>query len=661
MSTDYTSSNHGANPYTVQTSYAGLNSPPPAQAVAPAGEQTGPLSAPIPGYSGLSQSSQVRADFNNDGQDDLLWRNYATGQNVVWFLNGTALTSYAYLAPVGDLNWRIQGTGDFTGDNKTDILWRNSVTGENVVWVMNGTQLTSVTYLAPVGDLNWQVQGIADFTGDNRVDILWRNYSTGQNVVWAMNGTALASVSYLPDVPGVNLRVQAIGDFNRDGRADILWRNYLSGENLVWLMNGLEVMSTGYVMSAPDLNWQIRGASDFNNDGNVDILWRNSASGQNVVWFMNGLAFNGVGSVTAVPDLNWQTGLQNLPIYSPVSITNLSFSGREGDSGQFQVRLNQAPLGTTSLTFSTGNFLVVDADNTIANGTQTSITFTPTDWFVPRTVSFIAEVDGSSQDRLMGNTVSYSLSGGLSGSGTYDLGASMNTYAPDPTQFNIDLDFRNDSIGFWTPARQAIARKAANDWASVIANEWADFQLNNSLNRLETASGRPYSFTSKRFVDDLLIFVNLFQDSGGIESGLGGPDYEFGGWATSPTFYGLMPRVGQIAISPTVFANQPDTVLYQVISHEIGHVLGLVGLNWLGNRQTDQSNPRTAVFRGEYSRQVFGEYIPLRSQDGGDFYHPAARVPSIMSYQYIYRLPGPSQIDFAMLADSGYRVYGINA
>jgi hypothetical protein len=172
--------------------------------------------------------------------------------------------------------------------------------------------------------------------------------------------------------------------------------------------------------------------------------------------------------------------------------------------------------------------------------------------------------------------------------------------------------------------------------------------------------GRPYSFTSKRYVDDLLIFVNLYQ-AGSAEPALGGPDYEFGGWISSPAFYGVMPRIGQIAINPTVYGNQPDIVLYQVVSHEIGHALGLLGLNWAGYLKQDRTNPATATFRGEYSRLVYGDYIPLQSQDGGDFSHPAAIVPSIMSYGYIYSLPAPTPIDYAMLADSGYRVYGINA
>ncbi|MGA7933807.1 MAG: hypothetical protein WCA35_09690, partial [Kovacikia sp.] len=319
--------------------------------------------------------------------------------------------------------------------------------------------------------------------------------------------------------------------------------------------------------------------------------------------------------------------------------------------------LKKAPTANVTVTFAAGSFLTVDADNTIQNGTQNTLTFTPTNWNQFQTVWFIAEVDGSSADRPMGNILNYTLSGNLSATGTVDLGSVANTYAPDPSRFNIDLDFRNDYLGFWTPARQAIAQQAANDWAVAIANEWSDFQLNSTIARLDNSSARSYRFATQRYVDDVVIFVNDYLDRTSGDAGLGGPDYEFGGWMTSPE---SMPRVGQIAISPTVFANQPGQILYSVVAHEIGHVLGLVGLNLLSYSLQERTSLQTATFNGAYTtRANSGNAIPLQTQDGGDFAHLAAQVRSIMSYGWIYKLDKPSEIDYAMLADSGYRVYGV--
>ncbi len=361
--------------------------------------------------------------------------------------------------------------------------------------------------------------------------------------------------------------------------------------------------------------------------------------------------------------VNWPVALQ-APLATPtapIEIANLSFSGLEGDTGTLQIRLREAPTTPWTVTLETADFLVVDANAKVQDGFQNQLIFTSDNWNQFQTIAFIAEVDGVSTDRVLGNWVNFSLANGLTpapfASVTYDLGTVVNTYAPDPTRFNIDLDFRNDYLGFWTLERQAIAQRAADDWANRIANEWSDFTLNATLNRLDTFAGRTVPFTSKRYVDDVLVFVNVSADSNRFEAALGGPDYEFGGWITSPE---QMPRVGQIFVNPTIYTQFSDEVLYQVVSHEIGHVLGLLGLNWQGYNLIDSTNLRTATFNGPYSTRLYGAPIPMQSQDGGDLAHPADRVQSIMSYGYLYRLPAPSELDYAMLADSGYRVRGIN-
>lgn len=348
---------------------------------------------------------------------------------------------------------------------------------------------------------------------------------------------------------------------------------------------------------------------------------------------------------------------------SPLSISQLSFNFQEGAAGTFQIQLNQAPTSDVTLTFTGGDFLVVDADGDPRNGTQTSITITPETWQQARTIWFIAEDDNTSTDRTSGNTISYSLSGGLTFSGICDLGTIANTYAPDPTHFNIDLDFRNDFLGFWTPERQAIAQKAANDWANWIADRWSGLQLNNSIELLDNGFPSKSTFMTKHYVDDVLVFVNTI-NSGGLVGGYGGPEYQFGGWATSDGT-GSMPRVGQIAIDTSV----GDAYLYNAVLHELGHVLGLVGMDWAGYLQQDLSTPQTAVFKGSYATAANdGNPIPLQSQDGPNsvtgtynYYHPSSQVVSVMSYEWLYSVASPTAIDYAMLADSGYHIYGINA
>ena len=141
-------------------------------------------------------------DFNGDGQSDLLWRNSATGENVVWYMNGATLTSTAPLLTVAPASgWQLVGVGDFNADGKPDLLWRNSATGQNVVWYMNGATIASTAPLLTVAPASgWQLVGVGDFNADGKPDLLWRNSATGENVVWYRNGVTITSTGSLPTV-----------------------------------------------------------------------------------------------------------------------------------------------------------------------------------------------------------------------------------------------------------------------------------------------------------------------------------------------------------------------------------------------------------------------------------------------------------------------------
>jgi hypothetical protein len=102
------------------------------------------------------------------------------------------------LASVDPAAWTIAATGDFNGDGKSDILWRNT-NGEAVIWFSNGTSVTSSQDLGNV-PTTWSIAGTGDYNGDATTDILWRN-SNGDVVTWFMQNGTLSTSADLGVVP----------------------------------------------------------------------------------------------------------------------------------------------------------------------------------------------------------------------------------------------------------------------------------------------------------------------------------------------------------------------------------------------------------------------------------------------------------------------------
>ncbi len=298
--------------------------------------------------------AKPKIDLNGDGKADLLWRNYQTGENVVWYLNENKFAKnnpaikagedYDFLYKVADPNWRLETAADFNGDLKTDLVWRNTNTGENVVWFMNGSKFASnnaapqasdYDFLFKVADLDWQIEGTGDFNGDKKSDVVWRNYKTGDTVVWLMDGTKFLSGTTTNPVAGTdyatlykvadtNWHIEAVADFNNDSKSDLMWRNTKTGENVVWFMNGTNFavnptapkLGQDYVSlyKVPDTNWRVQDAGDYNGDGNTDLAWYNQSNGSSAMWFMtdvtrdplNNTSIYRVGDLLTVADKNWK-------------------------------------------------------------------------------------------------------------------------------------------------------------------------------------------------------------------------------------------------------------------------------------------------------------------------------------------------------------------
>jgi hypothetical protein len=245
-------------------------------------------------------------DLDGDGKADILWRHATTGDNYLWPMNSTTIkATEGYLRSVTDANWKVAAIADFDGNGNDDILWRNISTGENYIYFMNGTTISSEGYIRSVVPA-WTVVGAGDFDGDGKADILWRNASTGENYLFPMNGLAIKPTEAYFRSVAAPWTVAGLGDFDGDGKTDILWRNTTTGENYIFPMNGTAIKGTEtYIRTVPTI-WSVVMVADFNADGTADILWRNNTSGDNYLFPMVGLNIGGTEAyLRNVAGPNW--------------------------------------------------------------------------------------------------------------------------------------------------------------------------------------------------------------------------------------------------------------------------------------------------------------------------------------------------------------------
>jgi hypothetical protein len=275
------------------------------RAVVPLGAKIGPIVVNT-AYGNITtptfRVTPPTGDFTGDGAPDLLWRNYRTGENLIW--TAPDGSSSVAMQPVNDVNWQIQGTGDFNNDGYYDIVWRNYATGETGIWLMNGFQIGGWAGLPTNSDANWHIAAVGDFDRDGDPDLVWRNHATGAGMIWIMNGTTYSGTSVnLPTVP-TDYRIEAAGDFNGDGYADLVWRSYVAGDVSIWFMNGTTWQGAGATLpTVGNTNWTIEAAVDWDQDGDLDLVWRNVATGENTVWLLIGPSWNGVSGVN-LPTVN---------------------------------------------------------------------------------------------------------------------------------------------------------------------------------------------------------------------------------------------------------------------------------------------------------------------------------------------------------------------
>lgn len=155
-----------------------------------------------PAATGGNWEVKAAGDLNGDGKPDLVFQ-HGDGSLAVWFMDGSKMKSAQLLTPShpGDARWQVAGLADFDADGQLDLLFQHRKDGDLAVWLMEGTSLKSAQLLNPPnpGNAQWKVSALADYNQDGKIDLILQN--KGSLAVWYMNGIDLLGGAYLTETP----------------------------------------------------------------------------------------------------------------------------------------------------------------------------------------------------------------------------------------------------------------------------------------------------------------------------------------------------------------------------------------------------------------------------------------------------------------------------
>lgn len=159
-------------------------------------------------------------------QGGLVWHNRYSGEVSVWMVatdgvTVTGATSLSWLCGVEQNNgagcsdqWVARFTADFDGDGNGDLIWYNRHTGQVSAWLIKDTSGTikgSQTVSWTCGGAcatDWLLVAAGDGNADGHPDVLWWNGSTGEVQNWLLDGsgnvTGTRSLSRTCPGPGCN-------------------------------------------------------------------------------------------------------------------------------------------------------------------------------------------------------------------------------------------------------------------------------------------------------------------------------------------------------------------------------------------------------------------------------------------------------------------------
>jgi uncharacterized protein (TIGR03437 family) len=266
-------------------------------------------SSPI-AVSGGSVLAIASGDFNGDGNPDLAITGGQTaillGDGHGGFTKGAGIPSQYSYESSGDLI----AIGDFNGDGKLDLVLWNQIDPYSNIWLGDGNGGFGTPHETPLFGNSVSSIAVGDFDGDGNLDLAVDE--SGPLFIYAGDGTGSFPKAYqlVFGAASASSALVTSGDFHGTGRSDLL------NGSFTWSWTGTGIVPfnrvTSYVPTIP-ANVVI---GDFNGDGKLDWAGVNPAFGTVTV----GLG-DGTGAFISAPGSPYPVG------GSPFALATGDFNG----------------------------------------------------------------------------------------------------------------------------------------------------------------------------------------------------------------------------------------------------------------------------------------------------------------------------------------------
>jgi len=264
---------------------------------------------PAHGTVWYSQEHTYTGDFNNDGRSDLFSTGDDQKMTVMLSRSDGSFQVIRATASLGFTRGEIW-LADFNGDGNADILTRANGTSNLVAYLGDGTgqftaQLITQSYSWSVADVS-----VGDFDGNGRSDFILRKGTANAPwtaYVYRQSPSGFDALPLPAQTEPLNGEGWAVGDFNGDGRYDLI--SLTQGSNKFVILEGQSSVSfaervvtfslANGTLSLPQLDF-----GDFNGDSITDFVYPYSSS--LVTVFFTGAATTRTFRTPDVPGgINW--------------------------------------------------------------------------------------------------------------------------------------------------------------------------------------------------------------------------------------------------------------------------------------------------------------------------------------------------------------------